>query len=259
MHLDVTELRAFYKTPLGRIARQIVSAEIRSVWPKMDGERLVGLGHTTPFLRPYMADAERVLAMMPSAGGVHHWPREGPNVTALAQEDELPLPDNSVDRLLLVHVLESARDPFAVLREAWRVLVPAGRILVIVPCRTGPWAQADHTPMGLGRPYSRFQLCQLLESAWLEPKDVRRVLFVPPSRRRFLLGSASAFERFGRRFAPGLAGLLLVEAQKTLVRGLPVKEQRGLKLFVPGLAPVPKPAALAHDEPAAWARDHEAT
>lgn len=247
MHLDVTELRAFYETPLGRIARQIVSAEIRSVWPSVKGDRLVGLGHATPFLRPYLPEAERVLAIMPAAGGVIHWPREGPNVTALAYEDELPLPDNSVDRLLLVHVLESARDPFGVLREAWRVLVPSGRILVIVPCRTGPWARADHTPMGLGRPYSRFQLCHLLESAWLEPTTVRRVLFVPPTHRRFVLGSAGAWERLGRRFTPGLAGLLVIEAQKTLVRGLPVKEPRGLKIFVPGLAPAPRPAAWARD------------
>ena len=244
MHLDVTALRAFYQTPLGRIARQIISAEIRSVWPTMAGERLAGLGHVTPFLRPYLTEAERVLALMPAAGGVHHWPREGPNVTALVQEDDIPLPDNGMDKLLLVHVLESARDPFAVLRECWRILGPAGRILVIVPCRTGSWAQADHTPMGLGRPYSRYQLCQLLESALLEPTDVRRVLFVPPSGRRFFLGSAGVWERIGRRIAPGLGGVLVIEAKKNLVRGRPVREARGFKIFVPDLAPAPRPAGL---------------
>jgi SAM-dependent methyltransferase len=251
MHLDVTELRAFYKTPLGRIARQIVSAEIRSVWPRVEAdERLVGLGHALPYLRPYIGTAERVLALMPAAGGIVYWPREGLNVAALTYEDHLPLPDNSVDKLLLVHVLESARDPFAVLREAWRVLVPTGRVLAIVPCRTGPWARADHTPMGLGRPFSRFQVCQLMEEAWLEPTTVRRVLFVPPTRLRFVLGSAGAWERLGRRFTPGLAGLLAVEGQKTLVRGLPAKEPRRLRMFVPGLAPVRAPAA--------WSRDREA-
>jgi SAM-dependent methyltransferase len=245
MHLDVTELRAFYQTPLGRIARQIVSAEIRSVWPSAAGDRVVGIGHPLPYLRPYMQDAERVVALMPAASGVVHWPREGPNLTALTFEDELPLPDSSVDKLLLIHLLESARDPFAVLREAWRVLMPKGRILVIVPYRTGAWARADHTPMGLGRPFSRFQLSHLLESAWLEPTQVRHVLYVPPSRRRFILGSAGAWERVGRRVAPRLAGLLAIEAEKTVVRGLTVhKPARGIRIFVPGLAPAPKPAAM---------------
>ncbi|WP_108658894.1 class I SAM-dependent methyltransferase [Acuticoccus kandeliae] len=248
MHLDVSELRGFYKTPLGRIARQIVSAELRAAWPSVKGERVVGIGHTTPYLRPLLGEADRVVALMPAAEGVLHWPSEGPNVTALANEDSLPLPDNSVDKILLIHVLETAKDPFAVLREAWRILVPSGLLFAVVPYRSGAWARADHTPMGLGRPFSRFQLCELMESAWLDPIAVRRFLFVPPSRRRFVLGSASVWERLGRKAMPSFAGMLGIEAQKTLVRGIPVnKPTRGLKIFAPALAPVPKPASYWAD------------
>ncbi|MCF3932790.1 class I SAM-dependent methyltransferase [Acuticoccus sp. M5D2P5] len=248
MHLDVSELRAFYKTPLGRIARQIVSAELRSAWASVAGEDIAGIGHTTPYLRPFLGEATRVVALMPAAEGVLHWPGEGPNVTALAHEDALPLPDNSIDKLFLMHVLETSKDPYAVLREAWRVLVPSGRIFVVVPYRSGAWARADHTPMGLGRPFSRFQLTELMESAWLEPTTVRRFLFVPPTRRRFVLGSASVWERLGRQTMPRFAGMLGVEAQKTLIRGIPVnKSNRGLKIFAPALAPVPKPASMCEE------------
>ena len=242
MHFDVSELAAFYLTPLGRIVRQIVATEVRSVWPSVTSERLVGLGHATPYLRPFLAEAERVLALMPAAEGILHWPPEGPNLTALAYEDRLPLPDNSVDKLLIIHLLETARDPQLVLREAWRVLVPSGCMLAVVPYRSGAWARADHTPMGLGRPFSRFQLCQFMEDAWLEPTDMRRFLFVPPSGRRFVLGSASVWERLGRRAMPSFAGMLAIEGRKTVSRGIPAKPQRGLKVLVPGLAPAPKPA-----------------
>lgn len=245
MHFDVTELAQFYQTPLGRLARQIVSAEIRAVWPEARRERLVGLGHATPYLRSYLAEAERVVALMPASEGILHWPKEGPNVTALTFEDALPLPDNSVDKVLLIHMLESASDPRDVLREVWRVLVPTGRALAVVPYRSGAWARSDHTPMGLGRPFSRSQLAALMTDVWLEPTDVRRFLYVPPTRRRFVLGSAGAIERIGRRVLPGFAGMLAIEAQKTVVRGIPVKERRAAKIFVPSLSPAPSVAREA--------------
>ncbi|ORE94705.1 type 11 methyltransferase [Stappia sp. 22II-S9-Z10] len=243
MHLDVTQLSAFYLSPLGRIARQILAAEVRSVWPDVRGDRIVGLGHATPFLRPFLGEAERVLAVMPAAEGVLHWPPEGPNLTTLAYEQHLPLPDNSVDRLLIVHLLEATKDPAEVLREAWRVLVPSGRVLAVVPYRAGAWARADSTPMGLGRPFSRAQLARLMDECWLDPVDVRRCLYVPPSRMRMVLGSARAWERIGRSVVPRFAGLLAIEGRKTLTRGIPVRPPRKLADLVPALTPVPKPAA----------------
>ena len=118
MHLDVAELRGFYETPLGQTAKQILSREIVALWPSVLAERVVGVGHPTPFMRPFLGKAERVIAVMPAAEGVLPWPREGHNCTTLAYADKLPLPDSSVDKLLLVHLVENAPDPQAVLREA---------------------------------------------------------------------------------------------------------------------------------------------
>ena len=243
MHLDAAELSAFYQTPLGRIARQIVGAEIRAVWPDVRAETVVGLGHTTPYLRPFLGEAERVVAVMPAAEGVFRWPREAANLASLAYEAKLPLADSAVDRLLMVHLLETTQDPNEALREAWRVLVPGGRLLAVVPYRAGAWARADFTPMGLGRPFSRAQLIGLMEACWLDPVDVRRCLYTPPTTRRFVLRSSPAWERVGRRMVPRFAGLLVIEARKTMTRGIPVRPARKLADLVPTLTPVPKPAA----------------
>src|SRR5947207_8712583 len=53
----------------------------------------------------------------------------------------LPLGDAAVDRVLLVHALEMSRDAEALLREAWRVLAPGGRLLAVIPNRRGIWAR----------------------------------------------------------------------------------------------------------------------
>jgi SAM-dependent methyltransferase len=48
----------------------------------------------------------------------------------LADPTELPLPSQSLDLLLLPHVLEFSPHPHRILREAERVLMPEGRLLV---------------------------------------------------------------------------------------------------------------------------------
>lgn len=48
----------------------------------------------------------------------------------LADPVALPFPESSIDLLLLPHTLEASHDPHAALREAARVLVPEGRLVI---------------------------------------------------------------------------------------------------------------------------------
>jgi len=117
---------------------------------------------------------------MPAPQGVVRWPSTRPALAALVEEDELPLTDSAVDRVLLVHALEMSADPFELLREAWRVLAAGGRLLAVVPNRRGLWARMDTTPFGQGRPYSRTQITQLLRDTWFTPTGWGEALYVPP-------------------------------------------------------------------------------
>lgn len=236
MHLDVADLIAFYDAPLGRIARQLVGARLRALWPQTTGQRLLGLGYAGPYLKPFKEDAERVLAIAPATTGVAAWPLEGHQRVCLAAEDALPLPDAAVDRILVVHALEVAADPDRVLRELWRVLAPGGRLVAVVPNRSGLWSRAETTPFGTGRPYSRRQLDRLLSEALFAPVAWDESLFLPPWPRRFLMGSARAWERVGRRAWPAFGGVLLVEAEKRMWQGIPVRRK---VRRVPVLVPVP--------------------
>src|ERR1700761_4809577 len=107
MASDIIDLRDFYETPLGRMARRMIGRRIHEIWPDLPQMRLLGLGFATPYLRPYLANAERVCAVMPASQGVLAWPPEGPGLVTLAEETQLPLPDRSMDRVLMVHWLET--------------------------------------------------------------------------------------------------------------------------------------------------------
>ena len=216
MYTDVVDLRDFYETRLGQVARHMIRRSIRTMWGDLGGLSLLGLGYATPYLRQFRGEAERVIALMPASQGVIHWPPEGPWAVALGEETELPLPDYSVDRVLLVHGLESSEALSALLGEIWRVLTGDGRLLVVVPNRRGIWAQVERTPFGSGHPYSKPQLSKLLRANMFTPTRSAGALFVPPTRSRWLLRSAAAWERIGTRWFPRFAGVELVEAGKQL-------------------------------------------
>ena len=212
MSTDVIDLRDFYESSLGQATRRVIRRHVREIWPDLRGQRLLGLGYATPYLRPFLGEAERVIALMPAGQGVLHWPPEGPNTAALAEEAELPLPDVSVDRVLLVHSLEHSEQLRPFLRDIWRVLVGSGRLLIVVPNRRGLWARLDRTPFGHGHPYTANQLSRLLRDNLFTPLAARRALFVPPFASRLWLTSAGAWERIGARWSPRFGGVVIVEA-----------------------------------------------
>lgn len=213
---DIVDLRDFYATNLGRTAERVVCRLIRDMWPNVYGMRVMGLGFATPYLNPFLAEAERVLAVMPASQGVLEWPPEQAKLVALADETELPFADCSMDRVLLVHVLESSKPVRALIREVWRVLADGGHLLAVVPNRLGIWAQLERTPFSAGQPYTAAQLIALLRETMFIPLRTESALFVPPTRWRMLLSTAGVWETIGARWFPCFSGLLLVDAIKQI-------------------------------------------
>jgi SAM-dependent methyltransferase len=251
MHLDVQILRDFYyRSQLGRAAQKGVRDQVAALWGDARGLAVAGYGFAVPLLRPFLEQAERVVGLMPGPQGAMHWPADGDNHSVLCEEARWPLANDSIDLLVMMHGLETSQHPLAVLDEAHRVLAPQGRLLAIVPNRSGFWARRDATPFGHGRPYSRGQIAALLSEAGLVPTGHSAALYFPPSGKGAVLRSARALERLGRRWAPeALGGVLLVEAirRDTAPRGLRVSDRRPLRL----LEGVPQAGAQP-----AW-RDHD--
>ena len=215
MHLDVLDLRNFYyRTQLGRVAQRAIRDQMVSLWPPMSGQTVAGFGFAVPLLRPYLAQSRRVIGLMPGPQGVMPWPAGMDNVSVLTEETAWPLPTGLVDRLVMMHGLETSEHPTSVLEEAHRVLGPGGRALFIVPNRSGLWSRRDGTPFGFGRPYSIGQLEAQLKRHDFTPDRAVAALFAPPSASRFWLRTAEFWERIGRRAPWLVGGVLMVEATK---------------------------------------------
>ncbi len=237
MHADIVDLRQFYHSRLGRAAESAIGMTLTSLWARLPQERLVGLGYCVPYLDKFRADTERTFAFMPAGQGAVNWPIAERSSTALVFDEELPLPDASIDRVLMVHSLEFAENPRETMKEIWRILAPGGRLVMVVPNRRGVWARMEHTPFGSGRPYSRGQLTALLRETNFTPGASAEALFFPPSTLRTMLRLRTGFERIGRTLWPAFGGVIIVEAQKRLYQGLPVASRASRRVFVPVLAP----------------------
>lgn len=257
MRRDVLELRQFYAGELGAAARAMVGRKVEEAWGDLHGLDVLGLGYATPFLSADQARlARRLVAAMPAQQGVEVWHGPGAgaggrNLAVLADEEALPFANALFDRILLVHALEESVDPIALLREVWRVLAPSGRIIAVTAARNGLWANAESTPFGHGRPYSRRQLVELLREADLEPSGWTRALYAPPL--GWMAGWADSFEQAGSRLWPHFSGLVLVEAVKQTFAVRPRGAKVRARIIPPLLAPQPgaQPASKSPGPPVA--------
>lgn len=225
MQFDAQGLSAFYDQPLGLVTRRALVRRLRMLWPDLRGLRILGYGFAVPYLRPLLLEAERTVALIPAPQGAVAWPA-GRALVALGDEDALPFPDAVFDRVLMVHGLEQAETTRPLLRQIWRVMAPAGRLVVIAPNRTGLWAQVERSPFAHGRPFSRGQLDRLLQELMFMPEQWDSALFFPPLKSRRFVRTGRSWDRAGRAIWPALAGVHLVEASKSIYALAPPGKRR---------------------------------
>lgn len=218
MHHDIEDLRRFYyQRSLGRVVQRILRDRLTARWAPAatTGMNVAGYGFAAPMLRPYLSTARRVTALMPGPQGVMAWPAGMANHSVLCDETAWPIDTGSLDRLVMLHGLETSDHPAALLAEAWRVLGPGGRMLIMVPNRAGLWAASDDTPFGFGRSYTAGQLEAQTRKAGFVSGWSGAAVYIPPSDRRFWLRTANMWERTGTKISRVLiAGVVLAELTK---------------------------------------------
>jgi len=137
--------------------------------------------------------------------------------------DDLALQNDSVDVLVLPHVLEYSEEPHAILREAERVIHPNGHVVILGfnplscygLCRTllgftgnMPWQ---------GHFYHPARLRDWLKLLGFEVMKIRYAVFTPPIQHAASLRYLSFLEKAGKSFLAPMGGVFMIIARNLAV------------------------------------------
>ena len=145
------QLLAFYQSPRGSARLTAMQNQAALLLGEQKVACALGLGFPFPLMPLLEQRAEVALSACSAPIGPLAWTdRAGYNRAFLSEPRHLPIADASVDLALVLHQLEYAPYRQEVLRELWRVLVPKGRLLAVLPNRFSPQAVLGErfTPWG---------------------------------------------------------------------------------------------------------------
>ncbi len=166
------------------------------------------------------------------AADQHETPDASVTTVRLAHFEELPFDSQSLDLVVLPHVLEFAQDPHQVLREVERVLRPEGRLIASGLNPVSLWGARQLLLRGARRPFlpregsfiGAPRLRDWLRVLGFELDRGRYGCYRPPCRSRQWLDRTAFMERLGDRWWPILGAVYIVSA---------VKRVRGMRLIGP--------------------------
>ncbi|MBE7209575.1 MAG: methyltransferase domain-containing protein [Gluconacetobacter diazotrophicus] len=250
---DIQAMAGFYATRTGRNAAAAINRRLAGFWPDLRNQRLLGLGYTAPFLPTWRRQVRHHVDAVTAHALANL------RSSCIVQDDQLPFPDALFDRVLLVHAVETATDLTRMLRAVQRLLRDDGRLLLVVPNRTGLLAHGERTPFGDGAPFSVGRVERLLARSLFRIERLEGALFLPPGEGRVPVLAGSVAERLGRHVSPRLSGVLIAEAVKDIGGAVPlpvgsaVRSLRRRLLPVAARLPVPPPRTAPRTVPGAAA------
>jgi SAM-dependent methyltransferase len=184
----------------------------------------------------------------------HRWTADhisSEKVHLMMDLEALPFPEASLDLVVMPHSLELSRDPHASLREAARVLVPEGRLVIcgFNPASLWGWKQKRehfYKRLGLGFGFGQLYLPEAGEFLgywrlrdWLrllsfEVESSNFGLWQPAVRSEAWLSRMSWMNTLGEKYWPVLGAAYCVVA---------VKRVQGIRMISPNWKRNPKLAA----------------
>jgi SAM-dependent methyltransferase len=153
---------------------------------------------------------------------------KSPDADIAARLSQLPIASGGIDAVVLPHTLEFETDPYAVIREADRVLAGEGHLLVLGFRPFSLWGFRSRAisrgyPPGLKRMLGARRIADWLELLGYDVSLTRNYLFAPPWGGR--TPKANEPSRLLRRgwIKPWPAGAYLMKARKRVFTLTPIR------------------------------------
>jgi len=150
----------------------------------------------------------------------------------------LPFRENSLDLILLPHVLEFIEDPQNLLSEVRRVLIPEGRVIIFGFNPSSLWGGAHlfhrkkHMPW-VGKFHGITHLRYWLQYQHLSEEKMQTFFFSLPSQNAKRRHQCRFLEALGRMCWPWLGGLYMIIAHKQVSTLTPVHFKKRKLHFSP--------------------------
>ena len=222
-------LREWYNKPLGKMLQTHEREQLDEILSDMFGYYLVQVGYPHD---ENLFGSSRISTrfVIDTDNG------EKDSLSLRAAPDHLPIATNCLDVLLLPHTLEFEDDPHQVLREADRVLMPEGHLIILGFNPWGLWGLWRLILSRLGQPpwcgrfYRASRLKDWLSLLGFETVEVHKFFHRPPCRSESLLRKLNFMEKLGRIFWPWFSGVYILVAKKHVITLTPTRS----KLLRPG-------------------------
>lgn len=244
----IPAMEQWFKTPVGR---ELLSRELQQVDEVLQCLFGYHLCQLSVCRNLELTATSRILhrfSLNPlscSQSADHHSP------AALALPQQLPLPAESIDVVLLHHVLEFSNQPHQVLREASRVLIPRGHLVIV---GFNPWSLlglCQQVMRVAGEPHWRYQalsvrrLTDWLRLLDLEANSLSRGFYQPPLQHRRPLAWLHGFDNWCERWQWKGGGFYVLVASKEIIPVTPIRPLWKAGNVMPGLGAVKRGAASA--------------
>jgi SAM-dependent methyltransferase len=219
----IRQLEEWFASPLGAELASQEMACLEAMLKDTFGIYLLQVGLGTGFAEAVASSRIRHRILLPpavSSGSL------GPQ--AIACPERFPVATDSVDAVLLPHTLDFASDPHQVLREAERVLIAEGRVVVIGFNALSLWGLRRLIPRRgtkipwCGRFLTPFRISDWLTLLGFDVEKQEMMMFRPPWRRA-LLRQLSLLDSLGSRFWPIIGGVYAIRAVKRVSTLTPLR------------------------------------
>jgi len=151
----------------------------------------------------------------------------------------LPIASDSVDLVILMHHLSNTSEPHAILREAFRVLIPEGKLVIIDFNPKSLWglrhffqSWLEHVPFK-GHFYTAKRIDDWMRLLGFDQSRLYRVGYQPPIQKPAIVRHLSWLEKGMRNWLPLFGALNLMVYSKNISPLTPVRHRWVTRKLLP--------------------------
>lgn len=222
IEITLRQMDFWYQTALGSYVLEIERAELDKYLPYCYGDHLLQVGGPSEtFLFEQSAIAHRV-RLSPEPSPVFY----GPSVRG--QFHAMPFLSETMDVVLLPHVLELVHRPAHLLAECYRVLSPEGCLIILGFNPSSLWGLRRYLGAKKTLPWrAHFKLKtyvrHLLQAQNFAIEHTSTMLFQPPLKNARWMKKLFPMEAAGRIFWSDWGAIYLIIAHKQVLSPIPLE------------------------------------